>query len=176
MNQKKRQLIEGWDPSGPSRIFWAASGLLGLGVAALFVASSIAFAAAQDLPRTDEELVDVIRSAIDARDYEPFEQLVNWEGAGKIKRRIVRFEIRRGFGRKIDTIAIEDFPEDGLASIDAMKQVRVNMPVTHRVRVTFDEPPLEKTGRQPTSVFLIGKQDGAYRIALVVRNFDDDDD
>ena len=56
-----------------------------------------------------------------------------------------------------------------------MKQVRVNMPVTHRVRVTFDEPPLEKTGRQPTSVFLVGKQDGAYRIALVVRNFDDDD-
>ncbi|MGI9510158.1 MAG: hypothetical protein ACR2QJ_12520 [Geminicoccaceae bacterium] len=177
MNQKKRQeQAEGWDPRGPSRIFRAASGHLARGAVALLVASGIAFAAAQDLPRTDEELVDVIRTAIDARDYEPFEQLVNWEGAGKIKRRIVRFEIRRGFGRKIDTIAIENFPKDGMAKIDAMKQVRVNMPVTHRVRVTFDEPPLEKTGRQPTSVFLVGKQDGAYRIALVVRNFDDDDD
>lgn len=160
----------------PSRIFLAASKLFGLGVAGCFILASIALSAAQDLPRTDEELVEVIRTAIDARDYEPFEQLVNWEGAGKIKRRIVRFEIRRGFGRKIDTIAIEDFPKGGLDKIDAMKQIRVNMPVTHRVRVTFDEPPLEKTGRQPTSVFLVGKQDGAYRIALVVRNADDDDD
>ena len=176
MTNKKRQPSLGWDPSGPSRIFSAAAGLIGLGAAALFFASGIAFAAAKELPRTDQELVDTIRTAIDARDYEPFVQLVNWEGAGKIKRRIVRFEIRRAFGRKIDTIAIEDFPKDGMAGIDAMKQVRVNMPVTHRVRVTFDEPPLEKTGRLPTSVFLVGKQDGAYRIALVVRNFDDDDD
>jgi len=181
MTIKKWQQALGWDQSGPSHIFinhvfWAVSGLVGLGAAALLFASGIAFAAAQDLPRTDEQLVNTIRTAIDARDYEPFEQLVYWEGAGKIKRRIVRFEIRRGFGRKIDTIALEDFPKEGMAKIDAMKQVRVNMPVTHRVRVTFDEPPLEKTGRQPTSVFLVGKQDGAYRIALVVRNFDDDDD
>ncbi|MGI9499877.1 MAG: hypothetical protein ACR2P3_07560 [Geminicoccaceae bacterium] len=158
-----------------------ASWLLGFGAVALLtmswiMAPGIAFGAAKELPRTDEELVDTIRSAIVARDYEPFEKLVNWDGAGKIKRRIVRFEIRRGFGRKIDRIAIEDFPKEGMAKIDEMKQVRVNMPVTHRVRVTFDEPPLEKTGRQPTSVFLVGKQDGAYRIALVVRNFDDDDD
>jgi hypothetical protein len=154
----------------------AASRLIGLGAVTMFMASGIALSAAQDLPRTNEELVDTIRTAIVAKDYAPFEELVYWEGAGKIKRRIVRFEIRRGFGRKIDTIAIEDFPKDGMAKIDAMKQIRVNMPVTHRVRVTFDEPPLEKTGRQPTSVFLVGKQDGAYRIALVVRNFDDDDD
>jgi len=176
MTIKKRQQAIGWDLSGPSRIFMAASGLLALGAVVLFMASSIAFATAEDLPRTNEDLVDTIRSAIDQRDFEPFQQLVNWDGAGKIKRRIVRFEIRRGFGRKIDTIAIEDFPKDGMAKIDAMKQLRVNMPVTHRVRVTFDEPPLEKTGRQPTSVFLVGKQDGAYRIALVVRNVDDDDD
>jgi hypothetical protein len=163
----------------PGRIFLAASRLFVLGAASCFMLTSvafIAFSASQDLPRTDDDLIDTIRSAIDDKDFEPFEQLVNWEGAGKIKRRIVRFEIRRGFGRKIDTIAIEDFPEGGMAKIDAMKQLRVNMPVTHRVRVTFDEPPLEKTGRQPTSVFLVGKQDGAYRIALVVRNFDDDDD
>ncbi|MGH1477268.1 MAG: hypothetical protein ACRBM6_00825 [Geminicoccales bacterium] len=176
MTIKKRQQAIGWDLSGPSRIFMAASGFLALGAVVLFMASSIAFATAEDLPRTNEDLVDTIRSAIDQRDFEPFQRLVNWDGAGKIKRRIVRFEIRRGFGRKIDTIAIEDFPKDGMAKIDAMKQLRVNMPVTHRVRVTFDEPPLEKTGRQPTSVFLVGKQDGAYRIALVVRNVDDDDD
>ena len=132
--------------------------------------------AAQELPRTDEELIDRIRSAIDSKAYEPIEELVYWEGAGKIKRNIVAFEIRRGLGRKIDSIIFEDFPEDGMAKIEAMEKLRVNMPVTNRVRVTFDEPPINGQGKRPTSVFLVGKRDGAYRIALVVRNFDDDDD
>jgi len=104
------------------------------------------------------------------------EELVYWEGAGKIKRNIVAFEIRRGLGRKIDSITFEDFPEDGMAKIEAMDKLRINMPVTNRVRVTFDEPPINDQGKPPTSVFLVGKRDGAYRIALVVRNFDDDDD
>jgi hypothetical protein len=42
--------------------------------------------------------------------------------------------------------------------------------------VIYDEPPFKDDGKQPTSVFLVGKKDGAYRIALVVRNFEDDDD
>ncbi|MGI9433345.1 MAG: hypothetical protein ACR2Q4_00675 [Geminicoccaceae bacterium] len=176
MKKKKLERLAGRDRKMPGHIFLAAARLVSLGAAGCFMLTSVALSAAQDLPRTDADLINTIRSAIDEKDFKPFEQLVNWEGAGKIKRRIVRFEIRRGFGRKIDTIAIEDFPKEGMAKIDAMDQLRVNMPVTHRVRVTFDEPPLEKTGRQPTSVFLVGKQDGAYRIALVVRNFDDDDD
>lgn len=176
MNQKKRERTPGWDPSGSSRIFQTVSRGLALGAVACFTLSSIALSAAQDLPRTDEDLVDTIRTAIDAKDYAPFEELVYWEGAGKIKRRIVAFEIRRGLGRKIDAITFENFPEDGMAKIDAMDKLRVNMPVTHRVRVTYDEPPINDQGKQPTSVFLVGKQDGAYRIALVVRNVDDDDD
>ncbi len=176
MNNKKLERLSGWARKMPGRIFLTASKLFGLGAVGCFMLAGVALSAAQDLPRTDDDLVETIRSAMVAKDFEPFEQLVNWEGAGKIKRRIVRFEIRRGFGRKIDKIDIEDFPKDGLAKIEAMEKLRVNMPVTHRVRVTFDEPPLERTGRQPTSVFLVGKQDGAFRIALVVRNFDDDDD
>jgi len=176
MNDKKRQNALGWDQRGPSRIFQAASKTLALGAVVCFLGSGIAMSAAQDLPRTDDELVDRIRTAIDAKDYGPIEELVFWEGAGKIKRNIVAFEIRRGLGRKIDSIAFEEFPEDGMAKIEAMERLRVNMPVTNRVRVTFDEPPINDTGKQPTSVFLVGKKDGAYRIALVVRNFDDDDD
>lgn len=176
MNQKKRQLDKGWDRRGPSRFLRTASRQIGLGAAACFFTVGMAFAAAQDLPRTDEELIDRIRTAIDAKDYGPFEDLVYWEGAGKIKRNIVAFEIRRGLGRKISSITFEEFPEDGMAKIEAMERLRVNMPVTNRVRVTFDEPPINDQGKRPTSVFLVGKRDGAYRIALVVRNFDDDDD
>ncbi|MGI9419767.1 MAG: hypothetical protein ACR2RA_18225 [Geminicoccaceae bacterium] len=169
-------MTEGWDPSGPSRFLRSTSRLLGLGAVAFFFNAGIAMSAAGELPRTNDELVDRIRSAIDAKEYEPLEELVFWEGAGKIKRNIVAFEIRRGLGRKIDSITFEEFPEDGMAKIDAMDKLRVNMPVTNRVRVTFDEPPINDGGKQPTSVFLVGKRDGAYRIALVVRNFDDDDD
>ncbi len=176
MNDKKRWMTEGWDRRGPSRFFRAASRQIGLGAAVCFFTVGMAFAAAQDLPSTDRELIDRIRTAIDAKDYGPLEELVYWEGAGKIKRNIVAFEIRRGLGRKVDSITFEDFPEDGLDKINAMERLRVNMPVTNRVRVTFDEPPINDEGKRPTSVFLVGKKDGAYRIALVVRNFDDDDD
>ena len=176
MNQKKLHQSAGWDHRGPSRFFRTASRQIGLGAVACFFAAGMAFAAAQELPQTDQELIDRIRSAIDAKDYAPLEELVYWEGAGRIKRNIVAFEIRRGLGRKIDSITFEDFPEDGMAKIEAMDKLRVNMQVTNRVRVIYDEPPFRNDGKQPTSVFLVGKKDGAYRIALVVRNFDDDDD
>ena len=175
MNDMKLQQVEGWNQRGSSRFLSTALRQICLGAVALFFTVGMAFAAAQELPRTDQELVDRIRSAIDAKDYSPLEKLVYWEGAGKIKRNIVAFEIRRGLGRKIDSIAFEDFPEDGMDKINAMDRLRVNMPVTNRVRVTYDEPPINDTGKRPTSVFLVGKKDGAYRIALVVRTFDDDD-
>jgi hypothetical protein len=176
MNNEKSKRSGGWARCTPGRFFLTAIRLLGAGAVASLMLTHAALGAAKDLPRTDEELIETIEAAMIARDFEPFEQLVYWEGAGDIKRRIVTFEIRRGFGRKIGSIGIEHFPENGMAKIDAMKQLRVNMPVTHRVRVTFDEPVLENTGKPPTSVFLVGKRDGAYRIALVVRKVDDDDD
>ncbi|MGI9491210.1 MAG: hypothetical protein ACR2QF_02165 [Geminicoccaceae bacterium] len=176
MNDKKRRQTKGWGPAVPSRIFQTASRLAALGVVLCFVTiSGVALSAAQDLPRTDDELVTTIRDAIEARDYERFEELVFWEGAGKIKRRIVAFQIRRGLGREIESIAFEDFPEDGMDHVNEIEHLRVNMPVTHQIRVIYDEPPINNEGKLPTSVFLIGKQDGAYRIALVVRHIDDDD-
>lgn len=176
MNAEKPQRTGGWDHMVPSRHFAAAARLLMIGAVACLTLTSVAMSATLELPRTNDDLVETIRDAIDARDYGRFEEIVYWEGAGKIKRRIVAFQIRRGLGRKIENIAIETVPEDSMAGIAAMKQLRVNMPVTHRVRVTFDEPPINDEGKLPTSVFLVGKQDGAYRIALVVRNALDDDD
>ena len=176
MNEKKELLAGSRDRRGPGRIFKATSRQIGLGAVACFFSISTALAAAQGLPKTDQDLLKTIRTAIDTKDYEQLEELVYWEGAGKIKRNIVAFEIRRGLGRAVDSITFEDFPEHGMAKIDAMEKLRVNMPVTNRVRVVYDEPPINDDGKRPTSVFLIGKMEGAYRIALVVRNFDDDDD
>ncbi len=150
-------------------------GLLASGLGAFMLVSP---ARATELPRDPEDLVATIRKAIENRDYERFKKLVFWKHAGKIKRRIVRFQIRRGLGRPIRSISFEDFPKDGLAGVEATGKLVANMPVTNRVRVVYDESPISDSGKLPTSVFLVGKLDDVYRIGLVVRKpgWDDDDD
>ena len=134
--------------------------------------------AAAELPRNPEELVKSIRNAIESRDYATFENLVYWKDVGKIKRRIVRFQINRGLGRPIRSISFEEFPKEGLAGVHATGKLVPNMPLTNQVRIVYDEEPIDENGKLPTSVFLVGKIDDVYRIGLIVRKpgWDDDDD
>jgi hypothetical protein len=150
-------------------------GLLASGACALMLALPAA-AAPADLPHDQAALVAMIRAAIETSDYEAFDQLVLWKDAGEIKKRIVRFQLNRNLGRPIRSIAIEPFPEHGLDAAIATGKLAPNMEVTHRVRVLFDEPPVEGTDKPPTSVFLVGLHGDAYRIALVNQLRDDDDD
>ena len=120
------------------------------------------------LPQTEEDLVATVKAALLDRDQEVFDALINWEGAGAIKQRIVRFQIRHEFGRPIRSIRLEPFPADGLAKMEARGTLRANMDVSHRLRVEFDGPP-RADGKPPVDVFLIGREGRAYRIALVVR-------
>jgi predicted exporter len=140
----------------------------------LAVALAAAGAEAADLPRTEEELVRQVRAALVAGDMAAFEELINWEGARGVKRRIVAFQVRHGFGRTIRSVALEPFPADALRDVEARGTLKANMPVTHRLRVVFDEPPAAgaaEAGAPPTDLFLVGKAaDGAFRIALVVRD------
>jgi hypothetical protein len=131
--------------------------------------------AAAELPQTGEELLATLRGAIESRDYERIEALVNWEGAGTIKRRVVAFQIRHGLGRPIREIALEPFPADGLDGARA-SGLKPNMALSERVRVVYDEPPVAASGKPPTAVYLVGRKDGAYRIGLVIQSADDDDD
>ena len=51
------------------------------------------------------------------------------------------------------------------------------MEITHQVRVIFDEPDLDRYGKPPTFVFLVGQHKGVWRIGLVNRaGIDNDDD
>ncbi len=142
--------------------------------ATVILAGTSAFSS--ELPRKPDELVRVIREAIETRDYERMKQIVNWQNVGETKRRIVRFQIRRGLGRPIRSISFEDFPENGLKDVNATGRLMANMAVTNRVRVIYDEPPIEMTGKPPTYVYLVGKIDNVYRIGLVVRKPGLDDD
>lgn len=134
-------------------------------------------ASARELPRSEAELVETVRTALLNRDMEAFEELINWEGAGAIKRRVVTFQVRHGFGRPIRSIAVEPFPAGGLDELEARGTLRANMPISRQLSVVFDEPVTE-FGRPPTAVFLIGQQGEVLRIGLVVPTRDpakDDD-
>ena len=149
-------------------------GLLVPGLAAFLLAVP---AGAADLPRDPDALVKTIRTAIETKDYDTLKALVFWKDAGKIKKRIVRFHLNRNLGRKIKSITFEDFPEDGMNGVHATGKLAPNMKITHAVRVVFDEPPIDGSGKLPTSVFLVGKRNDVFRIGLVNRSgFDDDDD
>jgi hypothetical protein len=131
---------------------------------------------AAELPQSGEALVATLRSAIESRDYERIEALVNWDGAGTIKRRVVAFQIRHGLGRPIREIVLEPFSAAGLDKALVGLELRPNMALTERVRIVYDEPPVSAGGKPPSAVYLVGQIDGAYRIGLVVRAADDDDD
>lgn len=160
---------------------WWIRGLLAPGLALFLFASPVLLASpapAAELPSNPDALLATIKQAIETKDYERFKELVFWKDAGKIKRRIIAFQIRRGLGRPIQSITFEDFPEGHLDGVRATGKLQVNMPLTNRVRVIYDEAPINDSGKLPTSVFLVGKLDDVYRIGLVVRKpgkFDDDD-
>lgn len=151
---------------------WLVRGLLTPGLALSMTLS----AAMAELPKQQDAVVDYIRTAIETRDYDMLSELVFWKDTGKIKKRIVRFHLSRSLGRPIESIAWEDFPADAFDETAARGKYAPNMELTNAVRVVFDEEPSEMTGRKPSAVFLIGKHEGAFRIGLVNRAFDDDDD
>lgn len=149
-------------------------GLLAPGLAVFLAASPVQ---AAEPPAESDVLVGMIREAIETRDYDILKDLVFWKDTGKIKKRIVRFHLHRALGRKIKSIAWEEFPEGGMDGVLATGKLKPNMKVTHQVRVIFDEPQLDAYGKPPTFVFLVGQHKGVWRIGLVNRaGFDDDDD
>lgn len=138
--------------------------ILAASLAALVTATSVS---AGEPPRTEQELIDRVRTAITARDLDAISELINWDGAATMKRRIVNFQVRYSLGRPIRSVVLEPFPEGGLREIEARGTLKANMPVTHRLRIVFDDA--GDDGVQPASVFLIGKTDDGFRIALIVQ-------
>jgi hypothetical protein len=146
-------------------------GLCALGLAAVLAGG----AGAAEPPHTEEAMVAAIRGAIEAGDYDAISQLVFWKGAGKIKKRIVRFHLNSSLNRPVKSIGITPFPESGMDGVLATGKLAPNLHVTHAVKVVYDEPPVDASGHRPTAVFLVGMNAGAYRIGLVNRTGMDDD-
>jgi hypothetical protein len=116
-----------------ARMSKMASGLvLVFGLAVAGVAGA---AHALEPVETEEALIARIRSAFAGRDLEAIAELVNWQGAPPIRRRIVNFQINYGLGRPIRSVGLEPLPENALREVEARGTLKANMPVTHRLRV-----------------------------------------
>ncbi|MCB1484930.1 MAG: hypothetical protein KDJ17_08575 [Hyphomicrobiaceae bacterium] len=132
--------------------------------------SAPAHAAAEDAahyPTTPDELASTVRKAIETKDFESIDHIVNWAGITDYKRREFSAIIRHGLGRpiaKIELEQIDDATREGLRNIKAHK---LNMQVSHILRVTYaDGEPGEAA---PAGVYMIGRMADAYRIALLVK-------
>ncbi|MFH6781334.1 MULTISPECIES: hypothetical protein [Methylobacterium] len=123
--------------------------------------------AERPLPSQPDALVAYVTKALNDHDLPAFERLVNWTGTRAQRKRLTLYQIRSGFGRPIRQASLEPMPGDGLAEATSRGTLRANMPVTERLRVVFDEPPVEGDA-PPASVFLVGREGGTYRIALLV--------
>lgn len=136
-------------------------------LACLLITGKVTAAGAVALPSTDDQLVTTVRTALEGRDFATFEELVNWDGASKMRRRAVSYQLRYGFGRPIRSITLEPSPAAELQAMEAQGRFKANMPVTQQIRVVFDEPDTSY-GKPPTAFFLVGREGDAYRIALVL--------
>lgn len=153
-------------PAGALRLL-AAAGLAGaLGLSAARAAEAPAPAA--PLPSQPDEVVSYVTKALAAHDLDAFERIVEWKGARPIRKRMTLSQIRYSFGRPIKSATVEPFPADGFQRAKDMLDLDPNMPVTEQLKVVFDEPVGVEGGTQPTSVFLLGKEDGRYRIGLLL--------
>ena len=113
--------------SRPSRLYV-------LGLAALFALTTPLAAA----PRTEDELITLVRAAIEKQDYDAIEPLVNWQGSGPRNKRLVAMQIRHGLGRPVKSIKLEVAgPETASEVLQAHTDYELNMPVTHLLRVAF---------------------------------------
>lgn len=136
----------------------------------LLTAATAVPAVALAAPHTDDELIALVRTAIEKQDYDAIEPLIFWQGSGPRNKRLVAMQIRHGLGRPVKSVSLEPAgPNIGVEALQGHDDYELNMPVSHLLRIAFSDGEAQPGQGDPGTVFLIGKADGEYRIALVVR-------
>lgn len=149
-------------------------GRLPLLVIAATLVSFAALAAPADPPTSQGGLISQVKQAIENGDFETIEKLVLWTDVSPYKRRVIASQIRHSLGRPIQSIALEEADIETRRELQNLRNLRLNLPVSDLLRVTFNDA--DGSADEPATVFLIGKLDGAYRIALLVRKAPPKDD
>ena len=144
--------------------------LLSIALAVMLMSATFgSMAEAKALPRTEGELIATVRTAIEKGDFEAIEELVLWTDVSAFKRRLISVQIRHGLDRPIAKVELEHADTETRFDLQRMRGVRLNMPVTYLLRVTYGDEP-GALGGTPAAVYMVGKLDGEFRIALLVRS------
>lgn len=123
------------------------------------------------LPKTEDEFVAAVRTAIEKEDFAILEEMVLWTDVSPYKRRVIGAQLRHGLGRPIEKMELEHADAATRLDIQKLRGTRLNMPVTYLLRIKFAEERGE-LGGEPGTVYMVGKLDGVFRIALLVRDAD----
>ena len=117
----------------------------------------------------DDDIAFEIRKAIVDHNLDFFEKrLVDWDGARKRTQRLTLFQIRECFGRPIKSVRLELLKPDPAAPL-VPDGYRTNIPVTHLLRIAFDEQ--HAPDETPSCVFMLSKDpDSTWHMALVLPN------
>lgn len=133
----------------------------------IMVINGAVSAAPPDLPTTPDGLLAEVRQAIEHGDFPAFERLVYWTDVSRHKRRVIAAQIRHSLSRPIQNIELESADDETRRDLQSLMNLRLNLPVSDLLRVTFDDGKGDPVA--PATVFMVGKLNGEYRIALLVK-------
>lgn len=143
-------------------------------VAACAIFQNSALAVSVDPPTSQNGLIAQMKQAIEKGDFEAIEKIVLWTDVSPYKRRVIASQIRHSLGRPIQSIVLEEADIETRRELQSLRNLRLNLPVSDLLRVTFGDA--DGAADEPATVFLIGKLNGAYRIALLVKKAAPKDD
>jgi len=137
----------------------------------LVLALSCLSASATELPSTKEALLDKFLTAHEAKSYEQILPLINWEGVRKYKQKMIRVYTRNNFGRKVIGTEFEEADTAFLKNFSVGdKKYQSNHPVTHLMRIYFEDTVGDEEAEFGSVVYLVGEQKDGYQIAVAIKD------
>lgn len=127
-----------------------------------------------DAPTSKEELLNQFIEAHSAKNYDEISKLINWDDVGRYKQKIVRTYTKANFGRKVVDSEFQEADTDFLKKFSVgSKKYKSNMEVSHLMRLYFDDTTKSDDSTYDSVVYLVGKNDGGYKISIAVADGDD---
>ncbi len=126
---------------------------------------------AAELPSTKEALLNKFLAAHEAKSYEDISSLINWDGVRKYKQKMIRVYTRNNFGRKVIGTEFEEADTEFLKNFSVgHKKYQSNLPVTHLMRIYFEDTVGDEEPEFGSVVYLVGEHDEGYQIAIATKD------
>ena len=117
------------------------------------------------------DLSNQYRSAHQSNDYSNISKLINWDGVRKPMKKKIEVYTTATFDLDIKDISIEEVNNKFKEVELGKKKVKPNLEVTHIMKVRFDtDINSSDTTDKDTAVYLLGKKDEQYMIAVYIKD------